>query len=311
MRVKDESEKASLKVNIKNLRSWNLVLSVSSLQSLSHVWLFATPWTATCQASLSITNSWSLLKNSCPLSRWCHPSVAPSPPTFSLSPNQGLFQWVNSLYQVAKYCRFSCSISPSNEYSVLISFRMTGWIFLQSKGLSRAFLKTTVQKYPFFSTQLSLQSSLHPYMTTGKTIVLTRWNFVGKVMSLFYNMLSSLVITFLPRSKHLSISWLQVPICSEFEAPKNKVSHCFHYFRIYLSWSWILKRHRNQQSNCQHPLNHRKSKRVSEKHLPLLYWLHQSLWLCAMKWWDQMPWSYVGFWDNFFTLLFHFHQEAL
>ena len=118
-----------------------------------------------------------------------HPLSSPSPPTFSLSPNQGLFQWVNSLYQVAKYCRFSCSISPSNEYSVLISFRMTGWIFLQSKGLSRAFLKTTVQKYPFFSTQLSLQSSSHPYMTTGKTIVLTRWNFVGKVMSLFFNML--------------------------------------------------------------------------------------------------------------------------
>ena len=87
----------------------------------------------------------------------------------------------------------------------------TDWIFLQSKGLSKVFSNTTVQKHQFLSTQLSLVHLSHPYMTTGKTIALTRWTFVGKVMSLLLNMLSRLVITFLPRSKRLSISWLQSP----------------------------------------------------------------------------------------------------
>ena len=87
---------------------------------------------------------------------------------------------------------------------------LTGWISLQSKGLSRVFSNTTVQKHQFFGTQLSSQSNSHPYMTTGKTIALTRQTFVGKVMSLLLNMLSRLVIAFLPRSKHLLISWLVV-----------------------------------------------------------------------------------------------------
>ena len=87
----------------------------------------------------------------------------------------------------------------------------TGWISLQSKGLSRVFSNTTVQKHQFFGTQLSSLSNSYPYMTTGKTIALTRWNFVGKVMSLLFKMLSRLVITFLPRSKRVLISWLQSP----------------------------------------------------------------------------------------------------
>ena len=88
----------------------------------------------------------------------------------------------------------------------------TGWISLQSKGLSRVFSNTTVQKHQFFGAQPSLQSnSQHPYMTTGKTIALTRRTFVGQLMSLLLNMLSRLVITFLPRSQRLLISWLQSP----------------------------------------------------------------------------------------------------
>ena len=87
----------------------------------------------------------------------------------------------------------------------------TGLISLQSKGLSRVFSNTTDQKHQFFGAQLSLWSNSHPYMTTGKTIALTKWTFVGKVMSLLLNMLSRLVITFLPRSKRLLISWLQSP----------------------------------------------------------------------------------------------------
>ena len=109
-----------------------------------------------------------------------------------------------------KYWSFSFSISPSNEHPGLISFRMD-WISLQSKGLSSIFSNTTVQKHilrcsAFFVVQLS-----HPYMTTGKTTALTRQTFVDKVTSLLFNMLSRLVITFLPRSKRLLISWLQSP----------------------------------------------------------------------------------------------------
>ena len=98
----------------------------------------------------------------------------------------------------------------------------TGWISLQSKGLSRVFSNTTVQKHQFFRAQLSLSSSSHPYMTTGKTIALTRQTSVGKVMSLLFNMLSRLVITFLPKSKSLFISWLQSPSAVILEPQKIK-----------------------------------------------------------------------------------------
>ena len=107
----------------------------------------------------------------------------------------------------------------------------TSWISLQSKGLSRVFSNTTVQKHQFFSAQLS-----HPYMTTGKAIALTRWTFVGKIMSLLFNMLPRLVIAFLPRSKCLLISWLQSPSAVILEPPQ-KVCHCFHCFPIYFPWS--------------------------------------------------------------------------
>ena len=130
-----------------------------------------------------------------------------------------------------KYCSFSFSISPSNKYSGLISFRMDWLDLLAVQGT----LKTLLQYHSseasilwcstFFIVQLS-----HPYMTIGKTIALTRWTFVSKVMSLLFNMLSRLVIAFLPRSKRLLISWLQVTICNDFGAPQNKVSHCFHCF---------------------------------------------------------------------------------
>ena len=101
---------------------------------------------------------------------------------------------------------------------------------LQSKRLSRVFSNTTVQKHQFFRAQLSSQSNFH---ITGKTIALTGRTFVGKVMSLLFNMLSRLVITFLPRSKHLLISWLQTPSAVILEPPKNKVSHCFYCLPIY------------------------------------------------------------------------------
>ena len=108
------------------------------------------------------------------------------------------------------------------------------WISFQSKGLSRVFSNTTVQKHQFFSAQLPLLVQLsHPYMTTGKTIAMTKQTFVGKVMSLLFNMLSRLIIAFLPRSKHLLIPWLQSPSAVILE-PKKIISHCFHCFPIYL-----------------------------------------------------------------------------
>ena len=126
-----------------------------------------------------------------------------------------------------KYWSFSFNISPSNEYSGLISFRMDWLDLLAVQGTLKSLLQHHSSKASilwhsaFFIVQLS-----HPYVTTGKTIALTTWTFVGKVMSLLFNMLSRLVIIFLPRSKCILISWLQ-SICSDFGAQKNKVSHCF------------------------------------------------------------------------------------
>ena len=123
-----------------------------------------------------------------------------------------------------KYWSFSFSISPSNEHPGLISFRMDWLDLLAVQGTFKSLLQhhsskaSILQRSAFFMVQLS-----HPYVTTGKTIALTRWTFVGKVISLLFNMLSRLVITFLPRSKHLLISWLQSPSAVILEPPKNKV----------------------------------------------------------------------------------------
>ena len=136
-----------------------------------------------------------------------------------------------------KYWSFSFNISPSNEYSGLFSFRMDWLDLLAVQGTLKSLLQHHSSKASilwcsaFFVVQLS-----HPYMTTGKTIALTRRTFVDKVMSLLYNMLSRLVMTFLPWSKRLLISWLQSP-SAEILEPQNKVCHCYHCFPIYLPWS--------------------------------------------------------------------------
>ena len=203
------------------------IKKISSVQSLSHVRLFATPWTPARQVSLSITNSWSLLKLMpiesvvpanhlilcCPL--FLLPSIFPSIRIFS---NESALhiRW-------PKYWSFSLNISPSNEYSRLISFRMHSLDLLEVQRTLKRLLQhhsskvLFLQHSAFFIIQLS-----HPYMTTGKTIALTRWTFVGKVMSLLFNMLSRLVITFRPRSKHLLISWLQSPSAVILEPPQIK-----------------------------------------------------------------------------------------
>ena len=140
-----------------------------------------------------------------------HPLSSPSPSAPNPSQHPSLLQWVNFLHEWPKYWRFSFSIIPSKEIPGLISFRMDWLDLLAVQGTLKSLLQHHSSKASkasilrcsaFFTVQLS-----HPYMTTGKTIALTRGTFVGKVMSLLFNMLSSLVITFLPRSKHLSISW--------------------------------------------------------------------------------------------------------
>ena len=134
-----------------------------------------------------------------------------------------------------KYWSFSFSINPSNEYSGLLFFRIDWLDLLAVQGTLKSLIQHHSSKASilwhsaFFIGQLS-----HPYMTTGKIIALTRWIFVGKVMSLLFNKLPRLVIAFLPRRKRLLISWLQSPICSDFGAKENKVCHCFHCFSIYL-----------------------------------------------------------------------------
>ena len=151
-----------------------------------------------------------------------HPLSSPSPPAFSLAQHQGLFKWVSALHiRWPKCWSFSFNISSSNEHSGLISFRMNWFDLLAVQGTLKSLLQHHSSKASvlwhsaFFIVQLS-----HPYMTTGKTIALTRRTFVDKIMSLLFNMLSRLFTTFLSRSKHLLISWLQSPSAVILEPPK-------------------------------------------------------------------------------------------
>ena len=199
---------------------------LSSVQLLSRVLLFLTPQTAARQASLSITNSWSLLKlMSIVLVMpsnyliFCRPLLLPPSifPSIRVFTNESVFpiRW-------PEYWSFTFSISPSNEYSGLISFKMDWLDLLAIQGTPKSLLQhysskaSILWRSAFFIVQLS------PYMTTGKTIALTRRTFVGKVMSLLFNMVSRLVKAFLPRSKRLLISWLQSPSAVILEPPKIK-----------------------------------------------------------------------------------------
>ena len=199
---------------------------MSSVQPISCVQFFATSWTAAGQASLSITNSWSLLKlmsikSVMPSSHLmlCRPLLLlpPIPPSIRVFSNESTIcmTW-------PKYQSFSFSISPSNEHPKIISFRMDWLDLLAVQGTLKSLLQhhsskaSIILHSAFFTVQLS-----HPYMD-GKTIALTRWAFVGKVISLLFNMLSRLVITFLPRSNCLLISWLQSPSAMILKPPKVK-----------------------------------------------------------------------------------------
>ena len=213
----------------------------SSVQSLSHVRLFATPWTAARQASLSITNSWSspklmrieLVMPSSHLILCCPllllPSIFPSIRGFS-NKSALLIRW-------PKYWSFSFNISPSNEQSGLISFRMDWMDLLAVQGTLKSLLQhhrtkaSIIWCSAFFMVQLS-----HPYITSRKTIALTKRTFDGKVMSLLFNMLFRFIS--FSSKEQVSFNFLAAAtIYSDFGAPQNKVWHCLHCFPIYLPWS--------------------------------------------------------------------------
>ena len=183
-----------------------LIVQFSSVQSLSRVWLW-TPWTAACQASLSITNSQSLLKLmsiesvmpynylilSCSL--LLLPSIFPRIMVF-FSESALIIRW-------PKYWSLNLSISPSNEYAELISFRIEWLDLLAVQGTLNSLLQYHSSEASFlWPSALFIVQVSHPYVTTEKTIALTRWNFIGKAMSLVFNMLCRLVIAFLPRKIH-------------------------------------------------------------------------------------------------------------
>ena len=198
------------------------------MQSLSRVQLFATQWTAALQASLSFTISRSLLKfmfieyvmPSNHLILYCPLLLLPSIfPSIRVFPSESVLciRW-------PKNWSFNFCISPSSEYSELISFRIDWFDLLADQGTLKSLLQHHSSKAlilwhtAFFMVQFS-----HPYMTIGKTLALTIWNFVGKVMSLLLNILSRFVRAFLPRSKHLLISWLHPPSAVTLEPKKDKV----------------------------------------------------------------------------------------
>ena len=245
---------------------------IRSDQSLSRVQLFTTSWITACQASLSITNSWSSLRltpieSVMPSSHLilCRPLLLlpPIPPSIRVFSKESTLRM-----RWPKYWSFSFSIMPSNEHPGLISFRIDWLDLLAVQGTLKNLLQYHSSKASilwcsaFFTVQLS-----HPYMTTGKTIALTRRTFVGKVMSLLLNMLSRLVITFLTRSKRLLISWLQSPSAVILEPKK------------------------------------RKSDTVSTLSPPIS---HEVMGPDAMIFVIRM----LSFKPTFSTLLFHFHQEA-
>ena len=196
----------------------------------------------------------------------CHPLLLlpPIPPSLRVFSNESILcmRW-------SKYWSFSFSIGPSNEYPGLISFRMDWLDILAVQGILKSLLqhhssKASILRHSaFFTVQLS-----HPYMIIGKTIALTRWMFVGKVISLLLNMLSRLVITFLPRSKRLLVSWLQ-----SSSAPKKKVWHCFHCFPIYFPWS-------NSQKRCPFHYRGLECKRRKSRNT----WSNRQIWPWSMEW---------------------------
>ena len=180
--------------------------------------------------------------NSCPLSQWCHQTISSS--VIPFSSNLQSFPASGSFRISQFFTSGGQSIGVSASASVLPKktqgwspLGWTGWISLLSKGLKRLLQRRSSKALILLCSVFLIVQLSHPYLTTGKTIVLTRLNFDGRIMSLLFNMPSRLVIVFIPRNKHLLISWLQSPSAVILEPPRNKVCQCFHCFPTYLPWS--------------------------------------------------------------------------
>ena len=217
-------------VSTSEVREEDMLLEV--IQSVNCVQLFVIPWTAAGQASLSFIISWSLLKLM--LIELVMPSnnlILCCPFLLLLSIFSSIRVFSNEsllIISYLKYWSFSFSISPSNEHSGEFPLGLTSLITLQSKGLSRIFHNTTVQKHQFFRcSAFFMVQLLYLYMTTGKILALTRWTFVGKIMPLLFNMLSRFIIT--SSKEQASFEFVAADTtCSDIGAQENKFCHCLH-----------------------------------------------------------------------------------
>ena len=229
-----------------SLLKWTYIYVFSSVQLVSHVWLCD----PTDCSTLGFPVYYQLQELAQTPVHWVGDAIQPShfllspfPPAFNLFQHQGLFSELALRIRWPKYWSFNFSVSPSNIHSGLISLRIDWFDLLAVQGTLKSLLQHHSSKASilwctdFFIVQLS-----HSYMTTGKAIGLTRWTFVGKVMSLLFNMLSRLIITFLPRRKHLNFMTAAI-IYRVFGAQENKISHCFHCLPIYLPWNYGTRCH--------------------------------------------------------------------
>ena len=212
-------------------------------RKLSQVQLFVTPWTQHDRLLCPSLSPW-ICSDSCPLSQWCHPIISFSVTPFSCPqpfPASGSFPlsqfFMSGIQNIG--ASTSASVLPKNIQD-WFPLGLTGLISLKFKGLSRVFSNTIVQRHQFFSVQLSLWYNSHIHTWLEKTIALTRWTFVGKVISLFFNMLFRFVIAFLPRSKHLSISWKHSPSAVILQIQKyiKKKKKCLSLFPHLFAMKW-------------------------------------------------------------------------
>ena len=234
------------------LHSWILFYFLNSVQ-FSHSVISDSLWPHEPQhARPPCPSPWVYL-NSCPLSQWCHPTISSSVISFSSCPQSfpesGSFprsQFFTSGGQSTGVSALT-SVLPMNtqDWSAL---EWTSWS-LQSKGLSRVFSNTTVKASILLCSAFSIVQLSHPYMTTGKTIALTRWTFVGKVMSLLFNMLSRLIIAFLPRNKCLLISWISHYL-QWFWSPKKQSLTLFPPFPHLFPMKWWDQMPRSSFPEC-------------------------------------------------------------
>ena len=223
-------------------KEYNLFLTVSSVQLLNCVWLFVTQRTAASQVSCPSPTP-RANSNSCLSSQWHRPTISSSVVSFSSCPQSFAtsesFQMSQFFYiRWPKYWSFNFSICPSNEYSGLMFFMIVWLDLLAVEGTLKSLLQHHSSKASIlWSSTFCMVQISHLHMTTVKFIALTTRTFVGKLMSLLFNMLSSLVIAFLP-TRQVSFNFMAAfTICSDFGAPQNKVCYSFHCFPIYLPWS--------------------------------------------------------------------------